>query len=115
MTTWRQVAGPQGEEAVWYVELNECADGLRVRFQRGSLLIGAQALSGGNLVFCALQVMNLTASIAIFGLAYRYRGMVCDVHRREMAASNPAITVGPPRSGVDQASRQEVPAERAKV
>lgn len=54
-----------------------------------SLLIGAQALSSRNLVFCVLQGMNLIASIAIFGLAYRYRGMVCDVHRREMAASNP--------------------------
>jgi hypothetical protein len=54
-----------------------------------SLLIGAQALSSRNLVFCALQGMNLIASIAIFGLAYRYREMVCDLHRREMGAPNP--------------------------
>jgi hypothetical protein len=34
-----------------------------------SLLIGAQALSSRNLVFCALQVMNPIASIAIFRVA----------------------------------------------
>jgi hypothetical protein len=55
-----------------------------------SILIGAQALVSRNLVFSALQVLNLAASSAIFVLAYRYRGMVCDRHRREFAAATPS-------------------------
>ena len=51
-----------------------------------SLLIGAQALER-NLVFWPQGINRLRASR--FGLAYRYRGMVCELHRREMAAPNP--------------------------
>ena len=62
-----------------------------------SVLIGAQAVYSRNPVFCALQALNMVASSAIFVLAYRYRGMVCERHRREFTAANPFPSSTVPR------------------
>jgi lipid-A-disaccharide synthase-like uncharacterized protein len=45
-----------------------------------SLLVGTLAVHRGDLVFILLQISSLTSAAVILTLAYRYRGMVCEVH-----------------------------------
>jgi lipid-A-disaccharide synthase-like uncharacterized protein len=45
-----------------------------------SLLVGTLAVHRGDPVFILLQISSLTSAAVILMLAYRYRGMVCEVH-----------------------------------
>jgi lipid-A-disaccharide synthase-like uncharacterized protein len=45
-----------------------------------SILVGALAVDRGDPVFILLQASTLTSAAVILFLAYRYRGMVCEVH-----------------------------------
>ena len=47
-----------------------------------TLLIGAHAVDQRDIVFIGLQVCSGIASATIAFLGYRYRGSVCDTHRK---------------------------------
>ncbi len=47
-----------------------------------SMLVGALAIDRGDPVFILLQASTLTSAAVILFLAYRYRGMVCELHAR---------------------------------
>ena len=50
-----------------------------------SVLIGALAVHRHDPVFILLQVSSLTSAAAILVLGRRYRGLVCETHRRVIA------------------------------
>ena len=59
-----------------------------------SVLIGALAVHRHDPVFILLQVSSLTSAGAILALGRRYRGLVCETHRRSVARQWPESDPG---------------------
>jgi len=49
-----------------------------------SVLIGTLAVDRHDGVFIALQLSSVTSAAVILFLAHRYRGLICEAHRRSV-------------------------------
>lgn len=58
----------------------------------GSCLIYAHALTGRDIVFIALQTVNVVAIALIVWLARRYANMICASHRAMLSRATPSET-----------------------
>jgi uncharacterized protein with PQ loop repeat len=75
------------------------------------LMIGSHAVAIGDTVFIALGAGNATAALLIIALAWKYRGDVCEAHRRHEASdfqnAHPRVAMS---QGLDAVERPHDPA-----
>jgi uncharacterized protein with PQ loop repeat len=72
---------------VLHLVKEHCAAGVSVRawllWMVAGVLIGAHAVSKGDVVFIILQIVNVGAAATIAALGQRYRCMRCEAHQHQ--------------------------------
>ena len=79
---------------VVHLAREHCSAGISSRswlmWLTASVLVGALAVHRHELVFILLQAIAAISAVAILVLAQKYRGTVCERHKREAAGARSA-------------------------